>query len=58
MDELLEQDPDQMITVIVPEAVSTRWYQKLLHENVAAQLKGSLAQHKNVVITSVRYFLD
>ena len=58
VDELLDQDPDQMVTVIVPEAVSPKWYQRLLQENVAAQLKAALAQRRNVAITSVRYFLD
>lgn len=58
VDELLEQDPDQMLTVVVAEAVSTKWHQKLLHENVAAQLKAALAQRKNVAVTSVRYFLE
>ena len=58
VDELMEADPDQMLTVVVAEAVSTRWYQKLLQENVAAQLKHSLEQRRNVAVTSVRYFLD
>ncbi|MEA2553661.1 MAG: hypothetical protein QOJ65_1837 [Fimbriimonadaceae bacterium] len=58
VDELREQDPDQMLTVIVAEAVSSKWYQRLLQENVAAQLKIALAQRRNVAVTSVRYFLD
>jgi hypothetical protein len=58
VDQLLEQDPNQMITVVVAEAVSNHWYQRLLQENVAAQLKAALAQRRNVAITSIRYFLD
>jgi amino acid transporter len=58
VDELMTVSPDQMLTVVVAEAVSTRWYQKLLQENVAAQLKHALEQRKNVAVTSVRYFLD
>lgn len=58
VDQLLEQDPNQMITVVVAEAVSNRWYQRLLQENVAAQLKAALAQRRNVAITSIRYFLE
>jgi len=58
VDQLSEQDPDQVFTVVVPEAVSTKWYQKLLQENVAAQLKAALAQRKNVAVTSVRYFME
>jgi len=58
VDEVIKADPDQMITVVVAEAVSNRWYQRLLQENVAAQLKHALEQRRNVAVTSVRYFLD
>jgi amino acid transporter len=58
VDELMDADPDQMLTVVVAEAVSNRWYQKLLQENVAAQLKHALEKRRNVAVTSVRYFLD
>lgn len=57
-DKLLEENPNQVVTVIVPEAVSLRWYHKLLQENVAIQLKNALGTRKNVVVSNVRYFLD
>ena len=57
VDELLRENPEQVITVIVPEAVSTRWYHKLLQENVAQQLKSALGMRPNVVVTNVKYFL-
>lgn len=58
VDQLARADRDQMVTVVVAEAVSTNWYQRLLQENVAAQLKGALLRRRNVAVTSVRYFLD
>ncbi|HSI71751.1 MAG TPA: APC family permease [Fimbriimonas sp.] len=58
VDELRERDPNVAITVVVPEAVSTKWYHKLLHENVALQLKQALARRRNVVVANVRYFLQ
>lgn len=58
VDQLMAADPDQMLTVVVAEAVSTKWYHKLLQENVAGQLKHSLERRRNVAVTSVRYFLD
>ncbi len=58
VDSLHEKDPDCVISVIVPEAVSTRWWHKLLQENVASQLKNALGSRKNVVVTNVRYFLE
>jgi hypothetical protein len=57
VDELLRENPEQVVTVIVPEAVSTRWYHKLLQENVAQQLKTALGMRPNVVVTNVKYFL-
>ncbi len=58
VDKIREERPDVMITVVVAEAVSTKWYQKLLTENVAQQLKNSLARRKNVVVANTRYFLQ
>jgi len=58
VDELIEEDPGQVITVIVPEAVSTKFWHKLLQENVAQQLRNALGQRKNVMVTNSRYFLS
>jgi hypothetical protein len=58
IDEMLAEDPDQAITVIVPEAVSRKFFHKLLQENVAQQMRTALAQRKNVMVTNVRYFLN
>lgn len=58
VDKLLEENPERVITVIVPEAVASNWLHSLLQENVANQLKQALGSRKNVVVTNVRYFLD
>jgi hypothetical protein len=58
VDEMREENSNRMITVIVAEAVSTRPLHKLLQENVALSLKNALATRKNVIIASVRYFLN
>jgi amino acid transporter len=57
VDELRSKDPNVAITVVVPEAVSMKWFHKALHENVALQLKNALARRPNVVVANVRYFL-
>lgn len=57
IDQAISEDPDCMITVIVPQAVPRRWYQGLLHNNIAVPLKLALSAKKNVVVTNVRYFL-
>lgn len=58
IDQMLEEEPDRVVTVIVPEAVATKWWHKFLQENVARQIKRALGKRRNVVISSVRYFLD
>lgn len=58
IDETIAEEPDAIVTVIVPQAVPKRWYQGLLHNNVAVPLKMALSARKNVVITNVRYFLN
>ncbi len=58
VDSIRAERPHIVITVVVAEAVSTKWYQKLLTENVAQQLKVSLARRKGVVVANVRYFLN
>jgi amino acid transporter len=58
VDRLLDEDPNAVITVIVAEAVSTKWYQKLLSENVAQQLKVAMASRPGVVVANPRYFLQ
>lgn len=57
IDQYLAEEPDHIITVIVPQAVPKRWWQGLLHNNAAVGLKMALRSRKNVVITNVRYFL-
>jgi len=58
VDRIRAERPGVMITVVVAEAVSTKWYQRLLTENVAQQLKVGLGRRKNVVVANVRYFLN
>ena len=58
IDEAIGEDPNRMLTVIVPQAVAKHWYQGLLHNNAALPLKLALGSRKNVVITNVRYFLS
>jgi amino acid transporter len=57
IDQMLEEEPDRVITVIVAEAVATKWHHRLLQENVAQQLKRALGKRRNVVVSNLRYFL-
>jgi amino acid transporter len=58
VDQLRNKSPNAIITVLVAEAVSTRWYQRLLSENVAQHLKVALASRRRVVVANTRYFLN
>lgn len=57
IDQAVAEEPDLMVTVIVPQAVPKYWWQGLLHNNAAVVLKLALASRRNVVVTNVRYFL-
>lgn len=57
VDQIRVERPGTLITVIVAEAVSTKWYQRLLSENVAQQLKVAMASRPGVVVANPRYFL-
>jgi amino acid transporter len=46
-----------MVTVILPEFVSDRWWHSLLHNNSALMIKLALLNRPGVVVSNVRYFL-
>jgi amino acid transporter len=58
VDQAIEEHPDRVVTVIVPQAVPKYPWQAILHNNAAVPLKMALKSRKNVVITNVRYFLS
>jgi len=58
IDAAIEERPDRMLTVVVPQAVPKYWWQSILHNNSAEPIRRALAARRNVVITNVRYFLD
>ena len=53
LDELDEEDPDDIITVVIPEFVVSKWYTQVLHNQSALALKARLLFRKNTVVTSV-----
>lgn len=48
---------DEIVTVIIPEFVVTRWYHQLLHNQTAILLTLALRSRKRTVVTSVRHHL-
>ncbi len=57
LDELDARYDNDIITVVVPEFVLTRWWEQLLHNQSALVLKARLLFRPNTVVTSVPYVL-
>jgi amino acid transporter len=53
LDELDAEDPDDVITVIIPEFVVSHWYSNVLHNQSALALKARLLYRANTVVVSV-----
>jgi amino acid transporter len=55
VDELDASYDNDIVTVVLPEFVVSRWWEHLLHNQTALLLKGRLLFRKNTVVTSVPY---
>ena len=58
LDELDTQYDNDIITVILPEFVLTRWWEQLLHNQSALMLKARLLFRRNTVVVSVPYHIE
>jgi len=47
-------EPEVCLTVILPEFVTPKWYQRFLHNQMAFRIKAMLMQRPGVIVTSVR----
>lgn len=52
-----KENPDDLVTVIIPEFVTAKWYHQLLHNQTALVLYAALRGKPNLIMTSVRYHL-
>jgi hypothetical protein len=55
---LQHRQPNETITIVVPQFVPRRWLANLLHSQTAAILSLALIFKQGVVITSVPYQVD
>ncbi|HNT23254.1 MAG TPA: APC family permease [Anaerolineales bacterium] len=53
-----KRQPNEIITIVVPQFVSRRWYSSLLHTNTAFWLRMALIFKPGIVITDVPYQVD
>ena len=58
IDEVERERDDDVITVILPEFVTQKWWTKALHNQNGLLLKWSLLFKKGVVVTNIRYYLE
>ncbi len=57
IDDVEQITHDDMVTVVVPEFVTAKYWHQLLHNQTALFIKAALTFKKNKVVTSVRYHL-
>jgi amino acid transporter len=54
---LHRQRPDVTLTLVVPEVVVARRWQRILHNRIAVRLRASLIAYEGIVITTVPFHL-
>lgn len=54
---LHRQRPDLTLTVVVPELIPARRWQRLLHNRIAQRLRKMLIQDQGIIVTSVPFHL-
>jgi amino acid transporter len=58
IDEVDAKYDDDVLTIILPEFVPSKWWQYMLHNQTGLQLKAALFFSKGKVVTSVPYHLE
>lgn len=58
IDDVEEISHDDVVTVVVPEFVTTHWWTQLLHNQTALFIRAALSFKRRKVVTSVRYHLN
>jgi amino acid transporter len=58
LDRVKKRSHDDMVTIVLPEFVTAKWWQHFLHNQTSLLLKGALLFRKGVVVTSVPYHLE
>jgi amino acid transporter len=58
LDDIEDRWDNDIITVVIPEFVVTRWWEQLFHNQSALLLKGRLLFRPGTVVTSVPYHLS
>jgi hypothetical protein len=57
LDQVEKKSKDDLITVIIPEFVTAKWYHQFLHNQTAIVLRAMLRLRRGRIVTSVRHHL-
>jgi len=57
IDEAKKERPDYIITIVLPEFVIDKWWNRFLHNQSSLLIKLALMTRRDIVITNVRYFV-
>jgi amino acid transporter len=57
IDDVEQVAHDDLVTIVVPEFITARWWHQLLHNHTAIFIRAALAFKRRKVVTSVRYHL-
>jgi amino acid transporter len=52
------QKPDAFVTIVLPEFITARWWERYLHERSAARLHRAFEKHPNIAVVMVPYLLE
>jgi hypothetical protein len=52
------RQPNEAITIVVPQFVARRWYHNLLHTQTAVWLRLALLFRRGIVVTDVPYQVE
>jgi amino acid transporter len=55
---LHNQSPEAFVTIVLPEFIPARWWEKYLHGRTAARLRAAFETHPNVAVVLVPYLLE
>lgn len=58
IDQVDAEYDDDVLSVILPEFIPSKWWQHLLHNQTALAIKAALHFRKNIVVISVPYHLE
>ncbi len=53
-----KKDPNDYITIIIPEFETNKWWHRLLHSQTAIVLRERLILNKDVIVTTIPYHIE